>query len=81
MMKKFVYGAQFASETSFPLDGGRLGWGCEQKYKAPPPLSSPVEGEESDRENGSVLRLEGIIEKITMVIDDTVVCDSGKILV
>ena len=29
----------------------------------------------------SVLRLEGIIEKITMIIDDTVVCDSGKILV
>jgi len=44
-------------------------------------LSSPVEGEESDRENGSVLRLEGIIEKITIVIDDTVACDSGKILV
>ena len=29
----------------------------------------------------SVLRLEGIIEKITMIIDDTVVCDNGKILV
>jgi hypothetical protein len=29
----------------------------------------------------SVLRLEGIIEKSTMIIDDTVVCDSGKILV
>ena len=29
----------------------------------------------------SVLRLEGIIEKITMIIDDTVICDSGKILV
>jgi len=28
----------------------------------------------------SVLRLEGIIEKITMIIDDTVVCDNGKIL-
>jgi hypothetical protein len=29
----------------------------------------------------SVLRLEGIIEKITMIIDDPVVWDSGKILV
>ena len=29
----------------------------------------------------SVLRLEGIIEKITMIIDDAVVCDNGKILV
>ena len=29
----------------------------------------------------SVLRLEGIIEKITIVIDDTVLCDNGKIMV
>lgn len=29
----------------------------------------------------SVLRLEGIIEKITIVIDDTVLCDNGKILI
>ena len=29
----------------------------------------------------SVLRLEGIIEKVTMIVDDTVVCDKGKILV
>jgi hypothetical protein len=28
-----------------------------------------------------VVRLEGIIEKITIVIDDTVVCDNGKNLV
>ena len=29
----------------------------------------------------SVLRLEGIIEKVTMVVDDTVICEKGKILV
>jgi ABC-type nitrate/sulfonate/bicarbonate transport system substrate-binding protein len=30
--------------NSFPLEGGRLGWGC--KSESPLPLSSPVEGEE-----------------------------------
>ncbi len=40
----------FPSENSFPLDGGRPGWGCERKYKSPPPLSSPVEREEFDGE-------------------------------
>jgi leucyl aminopeptidase (aminopeptidase T) len=29
----------------------------------------------------SVQRLEGVIEKVTMVVDDTVVCEKGKILV
>lgn len=29
----------------------------------------------------SVLRLEGIVDKITMVVDDTVICEKGKILV
>ncbi len=29
----------------------------------------------------SVLRLEGIIEKVTLIVDDTVVCEKGKILV
>ena len=40
----------FPSENSFPLDGGRLGWGCMRASKSPPPLSSPVEGEEFDGE-------------------------------
>ncbi len=39
-------------------------------------------GHGADRgEVNSVLRLEGITDQITMVIDDTVVCDKGKILV
>ena len=39
-------------------------------------------GHGADRNKiNSVLRLEGIIDKITLVIDDTVVCDKGKILV
>jgi leucyl aminopeptidase (aminopeptidase T) len=39
-------------------------------------------GHGADRKQiNSVLRLEGIVDKITMVIDDTVVCDKGKILV
>lgn len=39
-------------------------------------------GHGADRKKiNSVLRLEGIVDKITMVIDDTVVCDRGKILV
>jgi hypothetical protein len=29
----------------------------------------------------SVLRLEGITDKITMIVDDRVVCEKGKILV
>jgi hypothetical protein len=29
----------------------------------------------------SVLRLEGIIEKVAMVVDDTVACEKGKLLV
>jgi leucyl aminopeptidase (aminopeptidase T) len=38
-------------------------------------------GHGADRKKiNSVLRLEGIVDKITMVIDDTVVCDKGKIL-
>ena len=32
--------------SSFPLDGGRPGWGCEGKCESPLPFSSPVEGEE-----------------------------------
>ena len=48
----------FPSEHSFPLDVGRpvlsgvegLGWGCKREYQSPPPLSSPVKGEELDRE-------------------------------
>jgi aminopeptidase len=28
----------------------------------------------------SVLRLEGIIERITVIVDDTVICEKGKIL-
>jgi NitT/TauT family transport system substrate-binding protein len=31
---------------SFPLDGGRLGWGCKKDCATPPPLCSPVEEEE-----------------------------------
>jgi len=42
---------------SFPLDGGRacpepaegLGWGCKKDCATPPPLCSPVEGEEIQR--------------------------------
>jgi ABC-type nitrate/sulfonate/bicarbonate transport system substrate-binding protein len=42
---------------SFPLNGGRPGWGCERKYKSPPPLflrlrsgqALPVEGEDGRR--------------------------------
>jgi hypothetical protein len=40
------------SEHSFPLDGGRPGWGCSRKYKSPLPLSVPVE--EEDRESRNV---------------------------
>ena len=36
----------FRSENSFPLDGGRLGWGCKSASESPLPLSSPVEEEE-----------------------------------
>ena len=32
--------------SSFPLDGGRPGWGCERDFRSPLPLSSPVKGEE-----------------------------------
>ena len=33
------------------------------------------------RQINSVLRLEGIIERVTMVVDDTVVCEKGKIMI
>jgi hypothetical protein len=29
----------------------------------------------------SVLRLEGIIEKVTMIVDNTLICENGRILV
>jgi ABC-type nitrate/sulfonate/bicarbonate transport system substrate-binding protein len=32
--------------SSFPLDGGRSGWGCKRDYQTPLPLSFPVEGKE-----------------------------------
>src|SRR5262245_45525019 len=38
---------------SFPLDGGRSGWGCERKCKSPLPLSSPVEGEDEKSRNAT----------------------------
>ena len=50
MVSNYIHQGPLASEDSFPLDGGRSGWGCERAGESPPPLSSPVEGEESDWE-------------------------------
>ena len=37
-------------EHSFPLDGGRVGWGCKSDFESPLPSSYPVKGEELDRD-------------------------------
>src|SRR5215470_3887321 len=39
--------SRYSDMNSFPLDGGRLGWGCKRDYQAPLPLSSPVQGEDT----------------------------------
>ena len=43
--------SRYSDMNSFPLDGGRLGWGCKRAYQAPLPWSSPVEGEEINNQS------------------------------
>jgi ABC-type nitrate/sulfonate/bicarbonate transport system substrate-binding protein len=37
--------------SSFPLDGGRSGWGCGRDFRSPLPLSFPVEGKDGKSQN------------------------------
>jgi hypothetical protein len=58
-MQSVILTLMHIRNRSFPLDGGRPvlsvvegpEWGCERKYKSPPPLSSPVEGEDGKSRN------------------------------
>src|SRR5215510_7156017 len=45
-MQSVIVTLTLIQHHSFPLDGGRSGWGCKSKNSSPLPLSSPVEGEE-----------------------------------
>jgi NitT/TauT family transport system substrate-binding protein len=66
---------------SFPLDGGRLGWGCLHASESPPPLSSPVEGEEIDWEKGqlSVKLFQALILLLLLSLADNAFAQLKKI--
>ena len=40
----------FSQSDSFPLDGGRLGWGCWETPKGTPPYFLPIKGKKSKLE-------------------------------
>ena len=45
-MQRVIVTLTRIQHRSFPLDGGRSGWGCKSKNSSPLPLSFPVEGKE-----------------------------------
>src|SRR5262245_58069940 len=45
-MQRVIVTLTRIQHRSFPLDGGRSGWGCKSKNSSPLPLSFPVDGKE-----------------------------------